>query len=480
MGVIRATTAAVLLLAVAAVAAAECVTDARRISTRSANPNLIAGPSAWSGFGLAVAKTEEGEPDAIWIAIYDEMLQTLVPDTRVVNDAGDRDALIDLVWNGFEYGLFYRTDEAIHLQRLSISGQPLGAPLLIDPTRLPRIREDNDVVWSEALNAWVLLRHVTAGPLVRRGLWVLVVERNGSLRHAQLIGSSADSTPYLQVDVTDSGVVGVFNISADDHELHFTPYVPGQSQFPQTKPIASSGTQIQATAFGDSFVVTRLQDGDIHWMVLNSNGTVLREDEVLIEAEPDTVILLPHGLAAGDGELAFTYGHTSTTNELDFRLQRFTIDGTVLSDTLFAASETRARFASSEYPAVWNGTSWLIATTRDSNTNGDSWIERYCPLTVQIVAPDEVRLGEPTTFTSAVSGGAPGYEYRWSFTRDPGGASRTANVQRTYSRLGPAVATLTITDSSGETETVEFQFTVTDEDEPEPEPVKTRRRAVRK
>lgn len=480
MGVIRATTAAVLLLSVAAVAAADCVTDARRISTRSADPNLIAGPSAWSGFGLAVAKTEEGDPDAIWLAIYDEMLQTLVPDTRVVNDAGDRDALIDLIWNGFEYGLFYRHDEAIHLQRLSISGQPIGAPLVIDPTRLPRIREDNAVVWSDALNAWVLLRNVTAGPLVRRGLWVVVVERNGTLRHEQLIGSSADSTPYLQVAVTDSGVVGVFNISADDHELHFTPYVPGQSQFPQTKPIADSGTHIQATAFGDSFVVTRLQDGDIHWMVLSSTGAVLKEDAALIEAESDDVVLLPHGLAAGDGELALTYGHTSTTNELDFRLHRFTLDGTVISDTLFAATDSRARYAVSEYPAVWNGTSWLIATARDSATNGDSWIERYCPLTVRITALDEARLGEPVTFSSVVSGGAPGYEYQWSFTRDPGGPSRLATVTRTYNRLGPAEATLTVTDSSGETETIVFTFNVTNEDEPEPEPVTTRRRAVRK
>ena len=89
MGAIRVTVAAVLMFAVAAVAAAQCVTDAQRISTRLAVPNLIAGPSAWSGFGLAVAKTEDGDPESIWIAVYDEMLHTLVPDTRVVTD-GER------------------------------------------------------------------------------------------------------------------------------------------------------------------------------------------------------------------------------------------------------------------------------------------------------------------------------------------------------------------------------------------------------
>jgi hypothetical protein len=484
MGVIRATTAAVLLLAVAAVAAADCVTDARRISTRSAVPNLIAGPSAWSGFGLAVAKSQEGDPDAIWIAIYDEMLQPLVLDSRVVNDAGDRDAIIDLIWNGFEYGLFYRTDDAIQLQRLSISGEPLGAPLVIDPTRIPRIREDNDVAWSDALNAWVLVRHVTAGPLVRRGLWVLVVERNGSLRHEQRIASDPDSTPYLQLAVTDGGVVGVFNISADDHTLHFTPWVPGQTQFPQTKPIALAGsTHVKAAAFGHQFVATRLQDGEIRWMVLNTNGAIIQADAVLVEAEPADAVLLPYALAADNGELALTYGHTSTTNELDFRMLRFAIDGTVISDTLFSATDSRARYAYSEYPAIWSGTSWFIAAARDSETNGDSWIERYCPLTVQILAPAEIILGEPVTFSSAVSGGAPGagYEYEWSFSRDPGGSRRLSTVNRTYTRLGPATATLTVTDSSGETETVEFEFTVEEEDDdPEPEPAKPRRRGVRK
>lgn len=476
MGAIRVTTAAVLLFAVAAVAAGDCVTDARRVSTRSADPNLISGPSAWSGFGLAVAKTEDGDQDAIWLAIYDELLQTLVPDTRVVNDAADRDALIDLVWNGFEYGLFYRAEDEVRLQRLSISGELLGPPLAIDPTRLPRIRDAIAVDWSDALNAWVMARHVNIG--TQRGIWVLVIERNGSLRHAQLIGSAPDANPFLEVAVTPGGVVGVFNVDNDD-ELHYTRYLPGDNQFPLTRTIAPSGQNLQAAAFGERFVVTRLQDGDIHWMVIGTNGVAIEEDAVLVEAEDDEVVLLPHALAAGDGELALTYGHTSTTNELDFRLLRFTEDGTEISDTLFAATETRARYASSEYPPVWNGTSWLLATARDSSTNGDSWIERYCPLAVQIIAPAEVRIGEPITFRAFASGGAPDYQYQWSFTRDPGGPSRFDVVERTYNRLGPATATLVVTDSSGDTETLEFQFTVTEETIPEPEPPK-RRRAVRK
>lgn len=477
MGAIRVTTAAVLLFAVAAVAAGDCVTDARRVSTRSANPNLISGPSAWSGFGLAVAKTDDGDPDAIWIAIYDEMLQTLVPDTRVVTDAADRDSLIDLVWNGVEYGLFYRAETRVHLQRLSISGELLGPALVIDPTRVPRIRDDIEAEWSHALNAWVMARHVTTG--ATRRIWLLVIERNGNLRHAQLVGSAPDSTPFLELAVTESGAIGAFNVS-NNGELHYTRYLPGDNQFPLTRTIAPTGKNLQVTAYDERFVVARFADDDIHWTVINVNATVVVEDAVLVEAEDDEVVLLPHALAAGDdGELALTYGHTSSTNELDFRLLRFTTDGTALSDTLFAATETRARYAFSEHPPVWSGTSWLIAAARDSDTNNDSWIDRYCPLVAEVIASSVVRLGEPATFRAFASGGAPDYEYRWSFSRDPGGPSHTDVVQRTYNRLGPATATLVVTDSSGESETIEFQFNVTDETDPEPVPAK-RRRAVRK
>ena len=477
MGAIRVTVAAVLMFAVAAVAAAQCVTDAQRISTRLAVPNLIAGPSAWSGFGLAVAKTEDGDPESIWIAVYDEMLHTLVPDTRVVTDGADRHALIDLVWNGFEYGLFYRADAALHLQRLSPSGTPVGSPIAIDPARPVRIRQPIEVAWSDTLNAWVLARDIISGS--NSGLWAIIVERDWSVRQAQLLGSDPDVTPFLQIAVTGNGVIGVLNVSADDDALHFSRFVPGQSQFPPAKPIASSGLQARAAAIGNHFVVVRSAGDDIRWMVFDSSGAVVKEEALLVDAK-DGDVAVPRALAAGNGELALTYGRTSSTNELDFRLLRFRVDGTIVSDTLFAAGESRARNAASAYPAVWSGTSWLIAASRDSAANGDSWIERYCPLVVEIFANPAVRLGQPATFRAFASGGAPGYAYQWSFTRDPGGFRNAEVVERTYGRTGAATATVTVTDASGETETRQFEFTVTDEPDPDPEPAKPRRRAVKK
>lgn len=475
MGAIRATTAAVLILAFAAVAAADCVTDARQISSRTAVPNLTAGPSAWSGFGLAVAKTQAGDPDAIWIAIYDEMLQTLVPDVKVADDAADASAIIDLVWNGLEYGLFYRATDAIHLQRLSIGGEPLGPPAEVDPTRLPRFNQDIEVEWSDALNGWALARSITSGS--RRGLWVVILERDGSLRSEHFIGSLPEATPFIELAVTESGVIGLFNVTSDGQVLHFTRVVEG-NLFPETKTIAPSGENVQVTAAGERFVVTRSVGNDIRWMVIDNNGGTVRADALLVPAEGD--VLVPLALEAANGELALTYAHSASTNELDMRLRRFRIDGTLVSDTHFTASELRARFAFSTHPPQWTGTSWLIAAARNSAASGDSWIARYCPLVVSITGSHTARVGVPLTLSSIVDGGVPEYEYQWSFSRNPGGPSRSASVTRTFTSPGPSIATVVVTDRSGATATSQFLINVTNQPDPEPEPPPKKRRSVRK
>lgn len=474
MGAIRATAAAVLILAGVAEAAAECITDARQISSRTAVPNLVPGPVAWSGLGLAVAKSEEADSDSIWVAIYDEMLETLTPDTKVADDAADSQSIIDLIWNGTEYGLFYRTDTNIHLQRLSISGEPIGGPVDIDTGRGVRFGQDNEVEWSNALNGWVLARHIATGP--QRGLWVLVLERDGAMREAVYLGSLPDPIPYLELAVTESGIVGIFNVTSDGNVLHYTRYVPGVL-FPDTMTIAPSGEKVQVRAVGENFVVTRLAS-DIRWQIINSDGEIVKADKILVAADGD--VLLPGALSHAGDELAFTYARSNNSNELDFHLLRFTADGTVISDTFFAAADLRARFAYSSHAPAWTGMSWVIAASRDSEASEDAWLERYCPLVVQILGEHVVHVGEPLTLVSNVEGGVPDYQYLWTFTRNPGGPNRLPTATRTFNSVGSSIATLTVTDLTGETTTTQFLINVTDEPDPEPEPIPKRRRAVRK
>lgn len=475
MGAIRVTSAAIVLLCAIA-AAAECVTDARQVSSRSANPNLIVGPSSWSGIGLAVAKSEAADRRAIWVAIYDEMLNTISGDTRVVTNAADADALIDLVWNGFEYGLFYRGDTTLLLQRLTVSGEPIGGPIAVDPTRGVRFNQPNQVAWNEQLQAWVLARQIANG--AKRGLWVVLLERDGGLREEHFIGSLPAQESHLEVAVADSGIIGLLNVSDDGQVLDYTRVVTG-NLFPETTTIAPNGAHAQMTAFGDRFVVVREVSNAIRWMVVDTDGKVLKADALLVTA--DGLELQPLAITTGNGEIALTYGVRSTSSdEVDFRLLRFTIDGTILSDTFFTVAQLSARFAVSDYPAQWSGSSWLIAATRDTAASGDSWIARYCPLLVQITGSHTARVGEPITLGSVVSGGIPAYEYQWSFSRNPGGPSRNPTVTRTFTSVGPSLATLTITDRSGEVEQAQFLINVTNEPDVEPEPVKKKRRSVRK
>src|SRR5690349_16910345 len=159
MGAIRTTAAAVLMFVGMAASAADCVTGARLLSTRASVPNLVAGPTAWSGTVLAAAKMEENA-HAIWVGIYSDNLDTLVADRRVATDASDSTSIIALLWNGSEFGLFYRTDTTIKLQRLSMLGESIGAPVDVNPNRRPRLGDDVEVAWSGALEGWVVARRI--------------------------------------------------------------------------------------------------------------------------------------------------------------------------------------------------------------------------------------------------------------------------------------------------------------------------------
>ena len=143
--------------------------------------------------------------------------------------------------------------------------------------------------WSDALNGWALARAINTGS--RRGLWVVILERDGSLRQEQFIGSLPDSIPFIELAVTESGVMGIFNVTADGQVLHFTRAVEG-NLFPETKTIASTGQNVQVTAVGERFVLVRSVN-DIRWMVIDSNGGTVKADALLVPAEGDTLVPLP-------------------------------------------------------------------------------------------------------------------------------------------------------------------------------------------
>lgn len=477
MGAIRTTAAAVLMLIGWTVSAADCLTGLRLISTRASVPNLVAGPSAWSGTVLAVAKSEEGDPRAIWVGIYNDGLETLIADRRIVTDAADANSIIALLWDGSEFGLFYRTDASIQLQRLTMSGDPIGAPVAVNPTRRPRLGDDIEVVWSDALDGWVVARHIGSG--ASRGIWVTILNQDGSERFDLEIPAAPPADPQLALAVSDTGVIGLFHLTTDDESaLLFTRLIPGQ--FPETQPVATAGTNVHVTTAGDLFVVARLvgegPTAQIRWFIVDTSNHIVRPDGVLVAGNGGE--LIPFALINTGEELALTYAIPPAGAIVsDFHLHRFTLAGALISDTPFAGDDLTAGRAISSYPPVWTGTSYITAAVRATGSRVDSYLVRYCPLHAAIEAPRVVLTGQPVTFNAVASGGVPEYDYEWAITRDPGGSTNGASVQRTFTLTGSRTVTLTVTDENGAKVTTTFAVEVVDHIEP-PKPPK--RRAVRK
>jgi hypothetical protein len=475
MAAIRAGAAALLIVLSAAAAAADCVSDARVLSTRGNVPNLITGPAAWSGLLLAVAKTEEEAPNEIWLALYGEELETLVGDRRIVTDAGARDGIIDLLWNDLEFNLFYRSaTERIHLQRLTPFGEPIGGPIVINPERRARIGDSFEAVWSPALNATVIAHHVRSGSA--RGIYVTLVDRGGAQRPEERLIAVPTTSTDLEVAVTESGVTGIF-FTAEDGEIWLATIPPG-GFFPTLETTGIDGTDFEVTAQGELFVVTRVaveeveeeEEITIHWFVIDTDHEIVREDEELVEPA-DGPALHPLSLSSTGDELVLTY-----EGPFGMRLRRFTISGGFLSDGVFAASNSAATDAMSAFAPVWTGTSFIIAPVREISLT--SYLLRYCPLVVEIIAPDIVPVGEPVLLIGTASGGEPPYEFQWTISRDPGGPRRQEAILRTFPTTGPRTLTLTVTDDDGNvtvaTKTIEVSDTP-----PPPPPPPARRRSVR-
>jgi len=462
MGAIRATTAAVLILFTAVAVAGDCVTMARLISTRASEPNLVAGPAAWSGSVLGVAKTQEGVETAVWFAVYDEALQTLVPDRLIANDSRD---IVGLEWTGTEFGLFYRTNtERLHLQRISMMGDPIGGPIAITPGRKVYTGDEIDVEWNAVVDGYVVARDISQGAY--KGLWVTFVSRDGTHRADRKLPVFVGPQANLSLSVTDTGVVGVFftNTSAELLLARLT-----ETGLPVAIAVTpTAGGYIETAALGDLFVVTHsVPNGaktEIRWLVVDTSHHIVRPEEVLVTGSGDDV--WPLALIANDEEIALAYIDAEDRDEplgTAYRLRRFTAGGTTLSDTNFAAADIgSAARSESSHDFAWTGRSYLQAAFRSTPDRLNSHLLRYCPLRVSVdtdVASG--RPGRPVVFTAFPDGGAAAYSYEWVFSNDPlQRVYRTQSVTRTYEEEGTYSAALLVKDSAGSTFSTTYTINV--------------------
>lgn len=452
MGAIRGTAAGLLMLLAAAASAADCLTEGRVISTRSSVPNLINGPLAWSGSVFAIAKTQENVSGALWVSIYGESFDALVADRQVASDAR---SAIALLWNGSELGLFYRTlNQGMRFQRLTMMGEPIGAPTAVTPERTVYVADEIDVVWSPVLNAYVVARAIATGR--DEGLWVTLIDPNGTHRRDQKLPVFLTQQSELDIAVSETGVIGAAYINING-TLAFAVVRPDGSASARSV-TGLGGTKMQVASQNGLFVITRAVFGNnetaIHWLIVDSSPQVVRADALMIEPPGDDVS--PLALVATADELALAYvevGRRDQPFDTTYRLRRFTIDGTFISDTAFAASNAAQARATSAYPFVWTGSAYVSAPVRLTSDRANSFLLRYCPLDAVILTPrDAVRVGTPVTFSATASGGVPDYQYSWIFPAEIG-PKKGQTLDRTFTRTGTYEVTLVVTDFSGATVT---------------------------
>jgi hypothetical protein len=475
MGAYRAAAAALLILIASAASAADCSTALRAVSSRSSNPNLVNGPMAWSGSVIAVAKTQEGASGAVWASFYDENLQNVAPDRLYATNARE---IYGIVWTGAEFGLLYRTSvPSLLLQRLTMLGDPIGAPIAVTPSRTIYASDELDFVWSSALDAYVVARVVSQGG--SKGLWITVLEEDGTQRTDRQVPVVLSNQSQLQIAVTNSGVIGAVFINVND-SLVFARMDTSGPIIANTLS-TTAGTSLNMAAHQERFVVTRAVAGvektNIRWMVVDTSNQIVRPDAVLVEA-PELEVL-PRALISNGTELALSYVASSEAgNSLDdvFRLLRFTANGTVIADTPFSSDISAGR-ATTDWRFVWTGSAYIAAPVRSSADRLTSYLTKVCPLQVEIIGPRNILVGSTVTFSPNASGGVPPYEYVWSFSTETR-TDRGEVMVRTFNQTGTYIVSVTVTDSAGAQATATTNFDVVEPDPPPP-PVKPRRRAVR-
>lgn len=460
MGAIRAA-AAVILIGIGVVAsAAECVTGTRVLSAKTSVPNLVAGPIAWSGSVLAIAKTQEGAVGAAWIAVYNDDLGTIAGDRLLVNDAR---ALYALEWSGTEFGLFYRTTtQSLAMQRVSMLGEPIGGPIAISPGRPAFTGDQVEVRWSDLHQAYVVAHIVTQG--ISRGVYLTFLQRNGTQMSDRPLFVAAAETSPLALAVTPGGVVGTFLIASSGSVV--LGVTTGVNDSPVTRAVVpmTSG-EIQAVAYREEFVLVRtaLFQGEtvIRWLAVSPTHDITTFDAPLLSGNQDAT---PQALiVGGDGELALSYIDSYVSGgTLDdtFRLHRFSRSGALISDTPFAPTDVAASVAVSPYPFVWAGGTYLSAAVRDTPDRLTSYLLEYCPLRVEILAPSTVLVGQAVTFSPSTIGGVPGYSYVWKFSNSARTEAGVITTERTFESAGTYTATLVATDATGVSKTATFTFKV--------------------
>jgi len=456
------------LLACAA-ASAQCVSLLQPVSLPVVFPNHEAGPVAWTGSLLGVAKLDSDQfSNAIWFGVYDGNLLQVVNDKLVVPvSAGGPLALL---WNGSDFGLFYETqsNQQLTLQRIDLNGNTIGAPVAIAPGHALGTTQDFDFAWDATGKAYWIARTTRSG--FDRGLWLTTVSASGVHYGDDLITFNISDSPHPRLAVAD-GVRGTLiglqslggvtwsRVVDGQEEQAFAVVTPGQP-VTAVATVAKGATNGVIATDGRFFLLAYESPAsggttEIRTTKFDTTGRLVSADSRLVS--PSGIDVVPASLVANNtlGEWALLYIDAQfgvlSTFPPDTRLRRIPFDSSApQSDTLFVFDQTK-RSLQPTGNMLWTGSAYVGAIGRYiSRVEGsESYLVRHCPLIASIIATPSINNpNQPITFVATTSGGNGPYTYAWTFG-DVSAPAQGPTVSHSYRDVGAYVATVTVRDQTG-------------------------------
>ncbi len=455
------------LLTIAVGAGGQCADSLTETSVPGFVPNRPAGPVAWNGSVLSVARTNVQVP--LVLTRFDQNLNPL-GETTVTSSPVGRDLML-LAGGGEFAAVFYASDGRLLFQEINASGNPVGPEIQVGAAHgvFQGQRQQFDAAYNPQLARWEIAYGIPFN--ADSGLWVTSIPLQsgggGAILDRRLEVFISDPVP--KIAVASNGLIGVsfFRNLNEVPTLLVSAYDGQYNQLKST--VISSNVQLPRLAGSTSSIALLYQAvvgsrTELRWDRFDATGITGSDARIVTGTGIDVV---PVGLVWNStlNEWAIAYLNAPNGAEVfgsDYRIRRLTPGGSLIGDALFTYDPTKI-YIPGRYSPIWNGAAYYgsIERTASDNSGSLSYVVKHCPLvgSISVHAPAPVPF-QQFTFQAVANGGLAPFTCSWDFGDLSSGQGLTIN--HSYQKSGTYTVTLTMTDSLGDSSVKSVSVVVID------------------